>query len=74
MAVYRFRYADASGAAIRTTHMQCGADSEAIGKAHDTMHDRYATVEIFEGERLVHGAFPLPGAPQPAKTRQSAQV
>lgn len=72
MAVYRFRYADASGAAIRTTLMQCGDDSDAIGKARDTMQDRYATFEIFEGERLVHAAFPLQGARQSARAPQSA--
>jgi hypothetical protein len=71
MAVYRFRYAGSSGAAIRTTIMECGDDSEAIRKARDTMQDRYATVEIFEGERLVYSAFPLPGAQHARQIPQS---
>lgn len=62
MAVYRFRYADSSGSAVRTTLMQCGDDAEAVRKAGDTMQDRYAMLEIFEGERLVYSKFPLPEA------------
>lgn len=53
MASYEFRYANLSGDAIRTTVMQCGADDEAIRQARATMKDRYATLEIFEGDRLV---------------------
>ena len=53
MANYEFRYANLSGGAIRTTVMQCAADDEAIRKARETMQDRYATLEIFDGERPV---------------------
>jgi hypothetical protein len=58
MAVYRFRYADGSGSAVRTTIMQCADDAEAVHKACHTMQDRYAMLEIFEGERLVYSKFP----------------
>jgi len=73
MAVYRFRYADASGAAIRTTIMQCVDDAQAIGKSQGTMKDRYATLEVFEGERRIDGAHPLPRAQHRDQTPQSAQ-
>ncbi|OAI43693.1 hypothetical protein AYO42_05845 [Rhizomicrobium sp. SCGC AG-212-E05] len=73
MAVYRFRYADASGAAIRTTIMQCGDDAEAIGKAEDTMKDRYVTLEVFEGERLVHGAHYVSRTQHRDQASQAAQ-
>jgi hypothetical protein len=53
MANYEFRYANLSGDAIRTKVMQCAADDEAIRRARDTMKERYATVEIFEGDRPV---------------------
>ena len=53
MASYEFRYANLSGGVIRTTVMQCESDDEAIHKACDTMKDRYATLEIVEGDRPV---------------------
>lgn len=53
MAVYRFRYANSAGIAVRTTVMQCETDDEAIQKARDTMQDRYAVLEIFEGDRPI---------------------
>lgn len=53
MASYHFRYANSAGIAVRTTIMQCETDAEAIGKACDTMQDRYATLEVFEGDRPV---------------------
>jgi hypothetical protein len=51
MAIYEFRYAGIAGNVVRTTIMQCEADSVAIDQARDTMQDRYATLEIFEGDR-----------------------
>jgi len=54
MASYEFRYANQSGAAIRTTVMQCEADEEAIRKARDTMKAPYAWLEIFDGDRPVY--------------------
>lgn len=71
MAVYRFRYADRSGSAVRTTIMQCADDAEAVHKACDTMQDRYAMLEIFEGERLICNKFPIPAS---AQTRQSLRT
>jgi hypothetical protein len=56
MASYEFRYANHSGAPIRTTVMQCEADEEAIRKARETMQDRYVTLEIFDGDRPVFRA------------------
>jgi hypothetical protein len=53
MATYQFRYANLSGDAIRTTFMQCAADGEAIRKARETMKNRFATLEIFDGDRPV---------------------
>ena len=53
MATYQFRYANLSGEAIRTTFMECAADGEAICKARETMKNRFATLEIFEGDRPV---------------------
>ena len=53
MATYEFRYANPSGDTVRTTIMQCAADDEAIRRARETMKDRYATLEIFEGDRPV---------------------
>ncbi len=70
MAVYRFRYASRSGSVIRTTIMQCDTDDEAVRKAGGTMQDSYASVEIFEGERLVQTVF----APSQAQSaRQTPQ-
>jgi hypothetical protein len=53
MATYEFRYATLSGNAIRTTVMQCAADTDAIRKAHEIMKDSFATLEISEGDRPV---------------------
>lgn len=74
MTSYRFRYANRSGTAIRTTIMQCETDAEAIRKACDTMQDRYALLEIFDGERLVYSKFPLPEEVQGAQTHQSLKI
>ncbi len=55
---------------IRTTIMQCDTDDEAVRKAGGTMQDSYASVEIFEGERLVQTVF----APSQAQSaRQTPQ-
>jgi hypothetical protein len=51
MATYEFRYASISGSVVRSTFMQCEADSIAIGQARDSMKDPYATLEIFDGDR-----------------------
>jgi hypothetical protein len=53
MANYEFRYSTLSGGVIRATIMQCASDDEAIRKARDTMKDRYAKLEVFEGDRPV---------------------
>ncbi len=58
MTDYEFRYTNLTGGVIRTTIMQCEADAEAILKARDTMKDRYAALEIFEGERPVYSQAP----------------
>jgi hypothetical protein len=51
---YQFRYANLSGVVVRTTIMQCAADSEAIRNARHSMKDQYAKLEIFENERPVY--------------------
>ena len=51
---YLFRYADELGGVIRSTFMQCPADDDAIVKARTIMQDRYASLEIFDGDRVVH--------------------
>ena len=51
---YLFRYADEVGGVIRSTFMQCPADAVAVERAHSIMQDRYASLEMFEGERVVH--------------------
>lgn len=56
MAIYEFRYASASGSVVRTTIMQCEADGIALRQARDTMKDRYATLEVSEGDRVLFGA------------------
>ncbi len=53
MAIYEFRYASMTGRVVRTTMMQCEADGVAVSQARDTMKDRYATLEVFEGDRLL---------------------
>ena len=53
MATYQFRYANLCGNAIRTTFMQCTGDGEALRKARETMKNRFATIEIFDGDRPV---------------------
>jgi hypothetical protein len=53
MANYQFRYVNLSGDVVRTTVMQCAADAEAIDQARSTMKDRYARLEIFDGDRPV---------------------
>ena len=50
---YLFRYADKSGATIRSTIMQCETDEEALRKARDTMQDGYAKLEVSENERPI---------------------
>ncbi len=59
MTSYRFTYTDASGAVIRWTCMQCVSDVEAVRKARETMRDKFAGLEIFEGERRVDVQTPL---------------
>jgi hypothetical protein len=51
---YLFRYADELGGVIRATFMQCPADADAIHQARTLMQDRYASLEVFDGERVVH--------------------
>lgn len=51
---YLFRYADEMGGVIRSTFMQCPADTVAVEQARSIMQDRYASLEIFDGERVVH--------------------
>ena len=51
---YQFRYADETGGLIRSTFMQCPEDTIAVERARSIMQDRYASLEIFDGERVVH--------------------
>jgi hypothetical protein len=59
MISYRFTYTDASGAVIRWTSMQCISDAEAVRRARESMQDKYAGLEIFEGERKVDLEAPV---------------
>jgi len=56
MTSYHFRYTNMFGGTIRSTSMQCASDAEAIARAVDTMRDAYFTLEITEGDRVVHCA------------------
>jgi hypothetical protein len=51
---YLFRYADEMGGVIRSTFMQCPEDAVAVERARSIMQDRYASLEVFDGERVVH--------------------
>ena len=51
---YLFRYADERGGVIRSTFMQCPEDAIAVERARSIMQDRYASLEVFDGERVVH--------------------
>ena len=51
---YLFRYADEMGGVIRSTFMRCPEDTVAVERARSIMQDRYASLEIFDGERVVH--------------------
>jgi len=53
MASYHFTYFNAGGGVVRVTAIQCESDDEAIGKARDTMMDRYAVMKIMAGEREI---------------------
>jgi hypothetical protein len=54
---YQFRYADAQGTVVRSTFMHCDADDHAIRQARATMQDKYASLEIFAGERVVYASW-----------------
>jgi hypothetical protein len=56
MTSYHFRYTNMFGGTIRSTSMQCASDAEAMARAVETMQDEYFTLEITEGERVVHCA------------------
>jgi len=51
---YLFRYADEMGGVIRSTFMQCPEDTVAVERARSIMQDHYASLEVFDGERVVH--------------------
>ena len=51
---YSFTYCDAAGGVIRATSMQCLTDADAIRQARETMADKYAALEILDGERAVY--------------------
>ena len=51
---YLFRYADEMGGVIRFTFMQCPEDTVAVERARSIMQDRYASLAVFDGERVVH--------------------
>ena len=42
------------GGIIRSTFMQCPEDAVAVERARSIMQDRYASLEVFDGERVVH--------------------
>ncbi|MCX7281259.1 MAG: hypothetical protein NTX21_06855 [Alphaproteobacteria bacterium] len=51
---YLFRYADEMGGVIRSAFMQCPEDAVSFERARNIMQDRYASLEVFDGERVVH--------------------
>jgi hypothetical protein len=59
MITYHFTYTNASGGLIRLTAMQCGSDSHALVRAHETMKDEYAGLFVVAGERAVYSFMPF---------------
>jgi hypothetical protein len=60
MSIYRLVWRDAKGGDIKSTHIECGTDREALEIAERQMGDDEISIDLWDGFRPVGRVGPKP--------------